>query len=194
MNVIFGWICRIWTKSSGAKRRYVSLNGGHDMHDTSMFGYYESQIIGVAERESSKTAKKHWNFITNHKHEALVLATYTQNDEASHIDLDQWSFYSLTLLASSSHLSISFDSLCESSYLFFVQIRICCKVGDNELWDQYNMSEKGFAYRYEIMKEVKQGLNGNDVTCIPVNFKNECIVPPQFEIYSIHSEPISKSF
>ena len=60
---------------SSVKRNFGTsvLNGVHDLHDTSTFGYYGTKIIGVAERECSNTAENHQTYITNRIHEALVL-------------------------------------------------------------------------------------------------------------------------
>ena len=44
------------------------LNGSHDLHDTSTFGYYGNQIIIVAEREYSNTASNHHFFFIKKPH------------------------------------------------------------------------------------------------------------------------------
>ena len=53
----------------------------HDFHDISTFGYYESQIVVVVERECSKLAENQQTLITNRLQETLVLAKNTQNNE-----------------------------------------------------------------------------------------------------------------
>ena len=54
---------------------------------------------------------------------------------------------------------------------------------------------KGSAYRCEITWEQERGFNGNDVTWTSIHWKNECIIPTQYEIYLIHCqwEPSSTS-
>ena len=53
----------------------------HDLHSISAFGYYESQIVVVVERECSKPAENQQTLITIRLQETVVLAQYTQNNE-----------------------------------------------------------------------------------------------------------------
>ena len=77
MYDVLWWVCQIWTKFAEAKLRYINLNGLNDLRDTSN----ESQIIGVVDRECSKTVQNQQTLITNRLHEALILTLYTQNDD-----------------------------------------------------------------------------------------------------------------
>ena len=45
---------------------------------------------------------------------------------------------------------------------------------------------KGSAYKFKIAREQEQCFNGYDVWWTLVNLKNECFVPQQYEMYSIH--------
>ena len=49
---------------------------------------------------------------------------------------------------------------------------------------KYGIIRNDSAYECDITKEKEQGWNGNDVMWTFSNFKNECIVPPQFEIWN----------
>ena len=66
---------------SEATLRHVSLNGLHDLHDISAFGYYGIQIVNVVERECSKPVENHQTLMTNRLQETQVLAQNTQNNE-----------------------------------------------------------------------------------------------------------------
>ena len=53
----------------------------HDLHGSSAFGYYGSQIVVVVVRDCSKPAENQQTLITIRLQEALVLAQNTKNNE-----------------------------------------------------------------------------------------------------------------
>ena len=107
--------CQIWTWCSEAKLLYVDLNGLHDLHDISTFGYYEDEKTSKIEREYSKIKKTHQNLITKRKRKVPYLAQYTKIGKVikrfrteAFTDLDQWQF----VLKRSGHFSFIILNLC----------------------------------------------------------------------------------